>query len=46
MKKIAIILNKEVFAHIYTELLEKHIKKNKMIMKSFFNRKDAMKWLS
>lgn len=45
IKKIAIILNKELFARIYTDLLMKHIKKNNMNMKTFFNKEDALKWL-
>jgi hypothetical protein len=45
IKKIAIILKQELFSHIYTDLLEKNIKKNKMNMKTFFNKEDALKWL-
>lgn len=45
IRKIALVMKEEVFAHIYSDLLEKNISEYKMNMKTFFKTEDALKWL-
>lgn len=46
VKKVAIVLNEDLFSNIYAELLEKNLAENNIILKIFSDKKDAYKWFN